>query len=421
MSYVGEYQEPPLLQPHNEGDPYLREYRVVRHFPTLRNVVTRTAYMDRPRTPLDLDKHGKPKRRQPPVGPVDPPRMCPMIGGMTRWYGASAHRMPKLDGTTLRKFPKTEQAIQNDFKRSVLQEKGPLSNFHESLIAEKMIMTAEKLKKERAGLRKTPQALQKEARLNDPDVRKRVLAKLEYLAKDFDTLRFGARETMSGFSGRKMVPKEFREQLRRAFNLHLSEEEVRALMDEVDVNKDGYLECHEFILHFFKLAFDARAAERTVELEEIFRRQQIEAVKEKAARAEDKARNYAILDTPYTQEDLDDGIRRLTQIAHWWDFGGYRDKIFIDPFFSHLTPLQFQRQLLQSFNMKTTNAQACALCKHFDTNGNGTVDGPEFLRGFFKMQQRFHLEEKERLERDNEARRQKQPVDFRHPTAILGR
>ena len=30
-------------------------------------------------------------------------------------------------------------------------------------------------------------------------------------------------------------------------------------------------------------------------------------------------------------------------------------------------------------------------------------------------------EEKERLERDNEARRQKQPVDFRHPTAILGR
>ena len=41
-----------------------------------------------------------------------------------------------------------------------------------------------------------------------------MLAKLEYLAKDFVTLRFGARETMSGFSGRKMVPKEFRESLR---------------------------------------------------------------------------------------------------------------------------------------------------------------------------------------------------------------
>ena len=84
MSYVGEYQEPPLLQPHNEGDPYLREYRVVRHFPTLRNVVTRTAFLDRPRTPQELDEKGKPKRRQPRVGPIDPPRHCPMIGGMTR-------------------------------------------------------------------------------------------------------------------------------------------------------------------------------------------------------------------------------------------------------------------------------------------------------------------------------------------------
>ena len=112
------------------------------------------------------------------------------------------------------------------------------------------------------------------------------MAKLEYLAKDFDTLRFGAREVMSGFSGRKMVPKEFKEQLRRAFNLHLSMEEVKALMAEIDVNKDGYLECHEFILHFFKMAFDARAAERTLELNEIFRRQQIERVKEKEARAE---------------------------------------------------------------------------------------------------------------------------------------
>ena len=419
MSYIGEYQEPPLLQPHNEGDPYLREYRVVRHFPMLRNVVKSTAYLGHPRYSVAEAK----KRRQPPVGPIDPPRMCPMIGGMTRWYGDSAHRMPKLDQRALRSLghKKTEEATQRDFKASVLQEKGPLSKFHESLIEEKMKMTAEKLAKERANLRKTKEAQEKHARLNDPDVRTRVLAKLEYLAKDFDTLRFGAREVMSGFSGRKMVPKEFKEQLRRAFNLHLSMEEVKALMAEIDVNKDGYLECHEFILHFFKMAFDARAAERTLELNEIFRRQQIERVKEKEARAEDEARNYAILDTEYTEEDLQDGIARLTQIAHWWDFGGYRDKIFIDPFFSHLTPLQFQRQLLQSFNMKTTDAQACALCKHFDTNGNGTVDGPEFLRGFFKMQQRFHLSEKERVERDNERRRKKQPIDFRHPTAILGR
>jgi hypothetical protein len=28
-----------------------------------------------------------------------------------------------------------------------------------------------------------------------------------------------------------------------------------------------------------------------------------------------------------------------------------------------------------------------ALCRFFDTDGDGQVDGPEILRGFFKMQQ----------------------------------
>lgn len=65
-----------------------------------------------------------------------------------------------------------------------------------------------------------------------------------------------------------------------------------------------------------------------------------------------EVRNYAILNTDYTPEDLKRGIEALSRLAIWWDFGGYRDKLFIDPFFAILTPLQFQLQLKQSFSIK---------------------------------------------------------------------
>lgn len=45
---------------------------------------------------------------------------------------------------------------------------------------------------------------------------------------------------------------------------------------------------------------------------------------------------------------------------------------------------------MQSFQLKVSAAETAALCRHFDTNFDGMVDGPEFLRGFFKMQQDYH-------------------------------
>jgi|AntAceMinimDraft_5_1070358.scaffolds.fasta_scaffold264729_1 hypothetical protein len=44
MSYIGEYVETPFLRHINEGDPYLKEFRTVRHFPTLRGSCTRALH-----------------------------------------------------------------------------------------------------------------------------------------------------------------------------------------------------------------------------------------------------------------------------------------------------------------------------------------------------------------------------------------
>jgi hypothetical protein len=44
----------------------------------------------------------------------------------------------------------------------------------------------------------------------------------------------------------------------------------------------------------------------------------------------------------------------LTHVAQWWDFGSYRDKVFLAPFFTTMTPLEFQLQLKQCFGVVTT-------------------------------------------------------------------
>ena len=77
MSYLGEYLVPPVRQAHNEGDPYLREFRAVKHFPALRAACSRTAHLG--------GGHVR-KGRVPSVGPVTPPTNDPML----RSYGSNA-------------------------------------------------------------------------------------------------------------------------------------------------------------------------------------------------------------------------------------------------------------------------------------------------------------------------------------------
>lgn len=55
-----------------------------------------------------------------------------------------------------------------------------------------------------------------------------------------------------------MSPKEFKEQLRRAFHLQLSSGEVAALVHRFDTNQNGFIDCHEFIRAFYKISHTER-------------------------------------------------------------------------------------------------------------------------------------------------------------------
>ena len=50
--------------------------------------------------------------------------------------------------------------------------------------------------------------------------------------------------------------------------------------------------------------------------------------------------------------------------------------------------MQLREQLWRTFDLSFTKAELGALVDSFDLDGDGTVDGPEFLSLFFRLQKR---------------------------------
>ncbi len=50
-----------------------------------------------------------------------------------------------------------------------------------------------------------------------------------------------------------MTPTQFREQMKRNFQVILTPGELAALFDKFDSDKSGSIDCSEFLFHFFRL------------------------------------------------------------------------------------------------------------------------------------------------------------------------
>ena len=64
---------------------------------------------------------------------------------------------------------------------------------------------------------------------------------------------------LTAFEGAVMEPADFKDQLKRAFQLEVTPAELGALMKHFDKNFDGVVNCQEFLISFFRLGFEERA------------------------------------------------------------------------------------------------------------------------------------------------------------------
>ena len=190
--------------------------------------------------------------------------------------------------------------------------------------------------------------------------------------------------SLDAFDGGAMAPHVFKEQLKRVFNLKLTPQQLGALMRKFDKDGDGTVDCSEFLIAFFKTGFEQkRAREHARKTAERDAHAKVEAAAHKAE-ANAAAKNALKVSYEFTQPDLDEALAQVTRAAVRYD-NNSPSSMGLDAFDgSSMAPHVFKEQLRRVFNLKLTPPQLGALMKHFDKDGDGTVDCAEFLLAFFK-------------------------------------
>lgn len=135
--------------------------------------------------------------------------------------------------------------------------------------------------------------------------------KVSKVAGHFDPDRY----SLKGFESVGLNPTEFREQLRRNFNITLSNAELGALVYLFDADGDGLINTIEFLNEFFKLGEQEKQKQR-LKQQEIVRR--IENGKKKTERLRKKKAEILTaskIDQDWTEEDKTNAIRKVAKVA----------------------------------------------------------------------------------------------------------
>jgi hypothetical protein len=149
MSYIGEYQETPYLEHQKEGDPFLRDFKALKHFKTLRPTVTRASHGVELRASKEIFKRES--------FSSEGSRLLRRSGGRVVAHTPSQTdlRRQSTRERAAAQFPPTERSVQEGFRKSVVKEgagQGALSSFRGALITERLKTKQRLLAQERDGL-----------------------------------------------------------------------------------------------------------------------------------------------------------------------------------------------------------------------------------------------------------------------------
>ena len=243
------------------------------------------------------------------------------------------------------------------------------------------------------------------------------LAKIQQVAGDYDATSASAM-SLQGFLGTPLTPGNLRDMLRRTFNLRLSGKEIGAMMSAFDQDASGTLDGSEFLINFKKLGFKERTLrakqqrENTTAMNKHF--DELEAEREAAKKkASDNSFTFK-----YTSEDLRNALQKLANKSADYDptsaaalnlscFQGAR-----------MEPHTFKELCGVVFQINFPPAEMGALMHEFDKDGDGTVDGSEFL---VKFTQLGFAEKNERFRRRKEFDERKRQKEIEREKARLAK
>lgn len=216
--------------------------------------------------------------------------------------------------------------------------------------------------------------------------KRRALKKIADVAHSHEPSNVGG---LQGFlEGGAMTPTQFREQLKRNFQIFLSPEELGAIFNTFDSDGDGTIDCNEFLFHFFRLGAieKDKYRERQQKLNKLQREEREQRIAALKKKMEDSV--VARLE-PSTEEDRVSFEAKLHKAARnyepraWIGRSAELDSV-------SMTPTVFREQLKQEFDITVTAGELDAGVKLFSRGGavgEGLVDTKFFIATFFRIGQ----------------------------------
>ncbi len=210
---------------------------------------------------------------------------------------------------------------------------------------------------------------------------KNAIRKVAKVAFSYDPVKGG----LEGFfTCAALTEPQFREQLRRNFEIQLTPAESAALMNTFDSDKNGTIDCTEFLFHFFRIGRAEKDRHDRVNRE---RSQKI--LEDEKMRLEQLKEHFdsllvANIQTP-TEEDKRSIYNKIKLAAYTYK----NDSCFGDLQKSFestaLNPTQFKELLKRNFDINVTPGELGAAIAMFDENGDGEISCAEFMSTFFKI------------------------------------
>lgn len=232
------------------------------------------------------------------------------------------------------------------------------------------------------------------------------MEKVKAASAKFDKTHPAAPST-AGFTGGAMKPGEFRELVRRTFNLWLKPAELASIVDRFsfDVEKNsGKIDSKTFLIKFVKLGFEARAQAKATVMEKQ-RLAELDLAQEKARKqriAEQKM--VTDIDNDYGEVDRTSCYKKMTASSAKYDKNA-PGCASLDAFdAAYLTPMVFREIMKRTFNIALAPKELAVLIDDFD-NGSGNVDCQSFIINFIKLgaeeRNKFKLVMLEKQRRDD--------------------
>lgn len=191
---------------------------------------------------------------------------------------------------------------------------------------------------------------------------------------------------LDGFEVKFLMPIEFRELLKRTFNIMLDKYELGALVRCFDTNENGVVDCAKFLIKFARMGKQQRDDLNTKQLIRT-RKHDLERKlhHEKIIEAQEAKLDIIVDKDSITDEDIELTLQKLKSSATKFR-REHPSSMGLDGFEgTHLSPGAFREILKRTFNLIVNEKELAVLVKKFDEDNINKISCHLFLLYFLKI------------------------------------